>query len=364
MTHWLNASLFWKAFVQPVDAMLSFQDESAEYLVCPDPEIVSAFWSMMRLLKYLAHDRNVWKTLFRGDMARVLGAQLRFTSPNDCLNSIWLTGDATLRAASSINWAEKQFAKCTPWALLKDFIGGLESEPIIAKVELSPGICGVILWAGICGEKRVIVVGTDNANVFSWLRRGKARVGKARRMLTYFLLWAVKYDIEIAPYFLRTHRNLSADQITRCSDAELTEWMNRFEMTRVSAPWWWTSFAQMGESIPWRNDVARTAQLTPELAHGACDITVAEWGGSNFSPLQCAKLFGCQTMALTSRWKDPTLSYDRFPYRHNERVDVLLGTAKTLVECKQFGQHMHTINAGFSVLITPSELAPANLDAM
>ena len=364
MTHWLNASLFWRACVQPVDAMLSFQDEKAEFLVCPDPEIVSAFWSMMRLLKYLAGDREVWRTLFRGEIARVLEAQLRFTSPNDCTSSVWLTGDATLRTISSINWTEKQFVKCTPWELLKEFSGGLESEPIIAEVELAAGICGVILWAGICGEKRVIVVGTDNSNVFSWLRRGKARVGKARRMLTAFLLWTVKYDIEIIPFFLRTHHNLSADLITRCDDPALTAWMNRFGMTRVSVPWWWSSFAKMGEVIPWGNDVARTVQIVPELAPGACDITVAEWGGSNFLPLQCAKLFGCQTLALTSRWKDLTLNYDRFPYWRNERVDVLLGTAKTVTECKQFGQHVHTINAGFSVLVTPSELVPPNLDAM
>ena len=181
--------------------MLSFQDENAEFLVCPDPEITSAFWSMMRLLKYLAQDRNVWKTLFRGEMARVLEAQLRFTSPNECLNSVWLTGDATLRVVSSINWTEKQFVKCTPWSLLKDFSGGLESEPIIAEVELASGICGVILWAGICGEKRVIVVGTDNANVFSWLRRGKARVGKARRMLTAFLLWTVNTTSKLSHIF-------------------------------------------------------------------------------------------------------------------------------------------------------------------
>ena len=364
MTHWLNASLFWKSCVQPVDALLSFQDEKAEFVMCPDPEIVSAFWSMIRLLKYLASDRTIWRTLFRGDIARVLEAQLRFTHPDECKNSIWITGDATLRTVSSINWAEKQFVKCTPWSLLKDFSGGLESEPIIAEVELAAGICGVILWAGICGEKRVIVVGTDNANVFSWLRRGKARVGKARRMLTAFLLWTVKYNIEIIPFFLRTHHNLSADLITRCNDPELGEWMNLFSMTRVSVPWWWSSFAKMGDVVPWGNDMARTNQLLPALTSGACDITVAEWGGSNFLPLSCAKRFGCQTLALTSRWKDTTLSYDRFPYWHNESIDVLLGTAKTVTECKQFGQYVHTVKPLFSVLVTPSELVPTNLDAM
>lgn len=113
---------------------------------------------------------------------------------------MWITGDATLRTVSSINWAEKQFAKCTPRSLLKEFSGGVESEPIIAELELASGICGVILRAGICGERRVIVVGAGNANFFSWMRRGKARVGKARRMLTAFLPWAVNTIARSSPF--------------------------------------------------------------------------------------------------------------------------------------------------------------------
>ena len=140
--------------------------------------------------------------------------------------------------------------------------------------------------------------------------------------------------------------------------------MNRFGTTRVSLPWWWSSFAKMGDVAPWGNDVARTNQLLPALTLGACDITVVEWGGSNFVPLKCAQLFGCQTPALTSRWKDTTLSYGRFPYWHNEKIDVLLGNAKTLVGCKQFCQHVRAVNPLFSVLANPSELVPTNLDAM
>ena len=123
MTHLVNASLFWKSCVQPVDAMLSCQYESAEYVSRPDPEEVSAFLPMMAMLKYLANDRAVWRTLFRGEIARVLETHLRFTNPQDCSNSVWLTGDAIPQVVSAINWGDKQFAKVAPCGLLKEFSG-------------------------------------------------------------------------------------------------------------------------------------------------------------------------------------------------------------------------------------------------
>ena len=177
----------------------------------------------------------------------------------------------------------------------------MESDPIIAEVETVSIICGVILRGGVCGESRVIVVGTDNANVFSWPRLGKARVGKARRALPAFLLWWVKYNIEILPYFIRTRHNLSADYSTRCLESELRDWANRFQMTQVAVPRCWSDFAKMSDAIPWGSEDGHTLQVKPALTPGACDITVAEWNGSSLLPMSRAGQFGCQTLALTSR---------------------------------------------------------------
>ena len=85
------------------------------------------------------------------------------------------------------------------------------------------------------------------------------------------------------------------------------------------------------------SEAGHTLQVTPTLTPGACDITVAEWNGSNFLPMWCADQFGCQALAMTSRWEDTTLPYDRLPYWHYEKLDILLGSAKTLHECTTLG---------------------------
>ena len=65
MTHWLNAAIFWRSCVQPVDAILSFPDANGEYATCPDPELLTAFWQMMTLLKSFARGPPTWAACFR-----------------------------------------------------------------------------------------------------------------------------------------------------------------------------------------------------------------------------------------------------------------------------------------------------------
>ena len=361
MTHWLNAAIFWRTCVQPVDGLLSFADEKSEFVACPDPELLSAFWSMMTLLKTFAKDTATWHSLFKGKIERVLDLHLRFTSPVECKNTVWITGDATPNCIGIVNWQEKQFLRCSVTELMRGFSGDRQDDPIIAEIELITSVCGVVLWANVTGEQRILVVGTDNANVFSWLRRGKARIGRARRILTAFLLWTVKHGIEVIPYYLRTHHNLSADLLTRCTDEEMRSWMNTFGMRRVAVPWWWENFVRFGENFKWEESHARRVRLPPETKEGACDITVLEWNGSNFTPRMTAERFGCQTLHVNSRWSDNGLPYDRWPHWRKEKVEIALGTAKTVTECNTFKNLMSTLGVPVMILVTPSECLPHKL---
>ena len=197
MTHWLCSCLFWKTCLQPVDALLSHASEDSLFIRCGDPELYKAFWSMFQLLRNLAQGDILWKNLFRGDMGRLSEVHKRFACPQECKDVLWLTGDATMNVVSSINWNDREFAKLSVEELMASFNGPNSRPPIIADIELISSITGVVIWAGIeesSGEKqRVAIVDTDNLNVFSWLRKGKARVGRARRMLTALLLLRVQH---------------------------------------------------------------------------------------------------------------------------------------------------------------------------
>ena len=97
----------------------------------------------------------------------------------------------------------------------------------------------------------MVIVATDNLDVFPWLRKGKARVGRVRRMLTAFLLWCIHYGIDVIPFYIRSHRNLSADMITRANEETLTALALRHDMVRVKLPWWWGNFCEFGNITKW-----------------------------------------------------------------------------------------------------------------
>ena len=163
--------------MRPIDVLLSVPDESDEYAQCPDGEILNSFWSKMSLLMGFAEEPMTWEGPFGGGIERALEVHLGFSNPNACHQSVWITGDATPTTAACVNWAECQFPRCDSTALVNEFIANLGSGPTIAEVEAVTSVCGVVLWAGVCGERRIIAVGADSANVFSLLRRGKAGAG-------------------------------------------------------------------------------------------------------------------------------------------------------------------------------------------
>ena len=70
MTHLLNAAIFWRSCVQPVDALLSFPDENGEYAAFPDPELLTALWPGMTLLKSFANDPLPGMACFRDESRR------------------------------------------------------------------------------------------------------------------------------------------------------------------------------------------------------------------------------------------------------------------------------------------------------
>ena len=86
--------------------MLSFQDGNSDGAHFPDREITSDFRYIMAILNRLAEGCNVWNNVFRGDIIRVSETHLVFRNHQPCIDSIWLTGDATLHAVSAIDWTE------------------------------------------------------------------------------------------------------------------------------------------------------------------------------------------------------------------------------------------------------------------
>ena len=92
---------------------------------------------------------------------------------------------------------------------------GNASEPISADNDISPRIFGVATWGAVFDVGRAMAAGNANSNVLRWHLECAARRGRARRTLGAFLTRRVKCDIEVIHCYLRTHRNLPSDYISR-----------------------------------------------------------------------------------------------------------------------------------------------------
>ena len=146
----------------------------------------------------------------------------RFSDPSTCENVVCITGDSTLESVGCINWNRKSFANFSADAILREFNGPWTAPPIIADVEMISSLAGVVIWGALYGNdstsRQIIVVGADIRNVFSWLRKGKALIGRSRRIVVAYLLRRIGNNIEAIPFYIRTYHNLSADLITRATE--------------------------------------------------------------------------------------------------------------------------------------------------
>ena len=129
MTHWRDASPFWRTRTHPIDGLLSHAGENGIYAKCGGPELACAFWIMMNLLRYVVRNSDTWPALFRGDMRRVLEVRKRFPDPATREQVLWLIGGAELETVSSANFQAGAFAKATSGGMLRDFSGSTTARP-------------------------------------------------------------------------------------------------------------------------------------------------------------------------------------------------------------------------------------------
>ena len=190
VAHWLNASMFWLVCLHPIDALLPLADDLGELANCTDHELTKAFWPMLQLLRRVDEDESRWHGLFRGDMRRLVEVYKRASGPATWANLVWVAGDATLSTVGCVNWNRGEYLKWPTEGIIREFNGPSTAPPIIADVELISSIAGVLAWAATDksdgAARQIVAVGTDARNVFSWLRKGKARSGRPVGILVAF----------------------------------------------------------------------------------------------------------------------------------------------------------------------------------
>ena len=119
-----------------------------------------------------------------------------------------------------MSWKNRTYIRVPEIATVADFVEEDGKLAGIAGKKLMGLVIGIA--AGFPAHPdTVLFVGVDNMNATRWVTRGKTRSNVTRMLLSTFSMWCVKHGVEWLVYYLRTNRNVTADEITRLDDAEL-----------------------------------------------------------------------------------------------------------------------------------------------
>ena len=354
--HWLSASLYWKLTLQGLDTILRFADEADDYISCPEPDVWVAYWNVLEVLRVTADDELRWNRLFRGRICQVVEVSKRFSGPRQVEQSEWITSDATLQQTASVNWHMREFLTATVDDVMKVFSGYRSNQTIIAEAELGIEILGCVLWGQIEGDRLVQFLGGDNANSYFWIQNGKARKGVVREMIAGFQLWIAHYGLEPIPFFLRTHRNITSDFLTRASPSQITEWAKERNFTKTAIPWWWEKFGGISNLFKWEGKLPETIRYI--VPGDAPRLTLVEWGGAGFTPLSIWGLMGQTGFSWKARTKkgEELLQAWRIKIWNEEPVHVLAGTAWSADSILDFQHDIGRARPKIALLMTPSEV--------
>ena len=292
--HWINASVFGQAVIQLIDALLGYADETAQVAKYSDAEILEGWWGMMTFVRYLSSREDVWPCLFRNRMKKLLGLTKRLSGEAMAESVIWTSGGATPSSIAGVNWTNNQYLELFPCDVSQEFPNRQQGNNLIAECELADVVAIVITWTGPQSTSRLILNGSDNTNVLSWIRKRKASNRAAYRMLNCLHMWCIKYDIDLYGTMVRSMHNVPPDLLTRASQAEMEEWEKRMKMKRVSGL---PNLKLFAECLPHLNGPMKEGET---LDLGRLQPSIGYWGGL---VVECDPFEG-----VIHRWAEGTIS--------------------------------------------------------
>ena len=132
-------------------------------------------------------------------------------------------------------------------------------------------------WAPVTEGSFVTFSGGDNTNASAWISNGKAKIVSGRDILAGFQLCVAIHALGPQPFLMRTHRNTTADFITRASPIEIEELISREGFSRVAIPWWWGDIALLSKQFKWGGCLPEETPL--EIPKGPNPLRTVQWGG-------------------------------------------------------------------------------------
>ena len=134
-----------------------------------------------------------------------------------------------------ISWGDRKSIRYHT-QIIKALIGQVGRHLVIGECEFDSAAIALILWGVRLGLPRIIIPCTDNINVSQWLESSKSHGMATCPLMRRLLHCCIDGGVEIAPRYIRSAQNLSADGSTRWSQYECEQWMYAPGIRRVDLP--------------------------------------------------------------------------------------------------------------------------------
>ena len=239
----------WSYFATPIGELLGRGDESGLWVLSDNPDFWIAFWAPMEVVRSIRSNEAKWMNLFCGSLVRRLHPEKRFACQNYPERVVWMSGDATLDTVAVISWAGRKYFVFDAPPLVAPFKRHDVEEVIIGECELLATLIMTLLWGIKDSASRILIICTDNLNLFEWLKLWKAKTGCANRMLQALIDYLIEHGIEIVPRYVRSGHSFSCDFLSRADANGIKEWSVRMEMTQRQLPKQWKQFCNKWKPV-------------------------------------------------------------------------------------------------------------------
>ena len=191
------------------------------------------------------------RSILNGSSLRLLPHEARLPHQDASGKFARITTDAALTRVSGVSWQDYEYFVENPAIPGKPPRRNNADDSHIGVGELIAAIVAILSWYQGNSRHRHIILRKGDINVFSRADSGPAEEGIIRRMPRVFLQWRIDNDEEVAPRYIWSGHNLSAEGLTRWPSVEVLEWSAIHGTTRAAVPEvWWKLASRVARETP------------------------------------------------------------------------------------------------------------------
>ena len=195
----------------------------------------------MDTIRIILTDWHNWRKLLTWTSGRLLPPEQRSACAQQPGDIAWISSDATLERIACISWEDEEYCAMDDARLVRQFKRGSSEDCVIAECEVIVVLISATTWSrGVKSALRAPPP-TPHPPTTSMDPIGGANGAPNRALrIPSFLKDLIDFlfgeEIGIIPRYVRSGHNISPDCLTRCTDQNVTDWVDQNGMLRAWAP--------------------------------------------------------------------------------------------------------------------------------